>query len=88
VDEAALAAPEEQALNAALAQAEADSKACLAREDFAGAMAALASLRGPTDAFFEKILVNDPAFRKNRLRLLSRLRAAMDAVADLSKIEA
>ena len=88
VDEAALAAPEEQALNAALAKAEADSQACLAKEDFAGAMAALAALRSPTDAFFEKILVNDPAFRKNRLRLLSRLRAAMDAVADLSKIEA
>jgi glycyl-tRNA synthetase beta chain len=88
VEEAALAAPEEQALNAALAKAEAESRACLAREDFAGAMAALAALRAPTDAFFEKILVNDPAFRKNRLRLLSRLRAAMDAVADLSKIEA
>jgi len=88
VDEAALAAPEEQALNAALARAEAESQAALAREDFAGAMAALAALRAPTDAFFEKILVNDPAFRNNRLRLLSRLRAAMDAVADLSKIEA
>ncbi|MFN3447571.1 MAG: glycine--tRNA ligase subunit beta [Roseococcus sp.] len=88
VEEAALAAPEERALNAALATAEAESRACLAREDFAGAMAALAALRGPTDAFFEKILVNDPAFRRNRLRLLSRLRAAMDAVADLSKIEA
>ncbi|MCX8135306.1 MAG: glycine--tRNA ligase subunit beta [Roseococcus sp.] len=88
VDEAALEAPEERALNAALARAEAEARACLAREDFAGAMAALAALRGPTDAFFEKILVNDPAFRRNRLRLLSRLRAAMDAVADLSKIEA
>jgi glycyl-tRNA synthetase beta chain len=88
VDEAALAAPEEQALNTALARAEAESQSALAREDFAGAMAALASLRGPTDAFFENILVNDPAFRNNRLRLLSRLRAAMDAVADLSKIEA
>jgi glycyl-tRNA synthetase beta chain len=88
VDESALAAPEEQALNTALTHAETEAQACLAREDFASAMAALASLRGPTDAFFENILVNDPAFRKNRLRLLSRLRAAMDAVADLSKIEA
>ncbi|WP_206931148.1 glycine--tRNA ligase subunit beta [Roseococcus thiosulfatophilus] len=88
VDEAALEAPEERALNAALTQAEGAVKAALAAEDFPAAMAALAALRAPTDDFFEKTLVNDPAFRKNRLRLLSRLRSAMDRVADLSKIEA
>ncbi|MCU0889424.1 MAG: DALR anticodon-binding domain-containing protein [Rubritepida sp.] len=90
VDEAALVAPEEQALNAALAQAAAATKAALAAEDFPAAMAALAALRAPTDAFFDRILVNDPdrSLRLNRLRLLSRLRATMDAVADISKIEA
>jgi glycyl-tRNA synthetase beta chain len=90
VDEAALAAPEEQALNAALIKAESEAQASLAREDFPAAMAALAALRAPTDAFFDGILVNDPdrSLRLNRLRLLSRLRAAMDAVADFSQIEA
>lgn len=88
VDEAALEAAEERALNAALTHAEAAVAAALAAEDFPAAMAALAALRAPTDDFFEKTLVNDPAFRKNRLRLLSRLRSAMDRVADLSKIEA
>jgi glycyl-tRNA synthetase beta chain len=53
-------------------------------------MEAMADLRAPVDAFFEKVIVNDPApeLRRNRLRLLARLRAAMDAVADFSKIEA
>lgn len=88
VEEAALEAAEERALNTALTRAEAEVGAALAAEDFPAAMSALAALRAPTDEFFEKTLVNDPAFRKNRLRLLSRLRSAMDRVADLSKIEA
>jgi glycyl-tRNA synthetase beta chain len=51
---------------------------------------ALATLRAPLDSFFDKVVVNAeaPALRANRLRLLARLRAATDAVADLSKIEA
>jgi glycyl-tRNA synthetase beta chain len=90
VDETALSAPEEIALNAALAEAEAKSQKALASEDFPAAMAALAALRPPLDAFFDKVIVNagEPSLRLNRLRLLSRLRSAMDAVADLSKIEA
>ncbi|WP_372618196.1 glycine--tRNA ligase subunit beta [Falsiroseomonas sp.] len=89
VDPALLAAPEEQALAAALDAAEPAATAALAAEDFAGAMAALAALRAPLDAFFERVTVNDPdaELRRNRLRLLSRLRTAMDAVADFSKIE-
>jgi glycyl-tRNA synthetase beta chain len=59
------------------------------REDFTDAMTALASLRAPLDAFFDKVTVNapDPDLRRNRLRLLNRVRAAMDRVADFSKIE-
>ncbi len=84
-----LTAPEEQALAAALDAAEPAARDALAQEDFAGAMAALASLRAPLDAFFDRVTVNDPdaALRANRLRLLNRLRGAMDAVADFSKIE-
>ncbi len=89
VDPALLAAPEEIALAEALDRAEPEARARLAAEDFAGAMAALAALRAPVDAFFDRIMVNDPQpqLRRNRLRLLARLRLAMDAAADLSKIE-
>jgi glycyl-tRNA synthetase beta chain len=49
----------------------------------------LASLRPELDAFFERVTVNDarPELRRNRLRLLSRVRAAMNLAADFSKIE-
>ncbi len=52
-------------------------------------MAALASLRGPIDAFFDKVTVNDPdaAKRERRLNLLLRFRDAVNGVADFSKIE-
>jgi glycyl-tRNA synthetase beta chain len=63
--------------------------AALAREDFAAAMAALAGLRAPVDAFFAQVTVNDanPALRANRLRLLSRIRATLGRVADFTRIE-
>jgi glycyl-tRNA synthetase beta chain len=51
-------------------------------------MRALAELRAPVDAFFDKVTVNadDPKIRENRLRLLSQIRAATLTVADFSKI--
>ena len=56
--------------------------------DYRGAIAELATLRAPVDAFFEKVLVNDPdpAIRANRLHLLAALRNTMHLVADFSKI--
>ena len=61
----------------------------LGKEDFLRAMFALASLRGPVDAFFADVVVNDPdpELRRNRLRLLAALCATTDTVADFSKIE-
>jgi glycyl-tRNA synthetase beta chain len=52
-------------------------------------MMALATLRGPLDAFFDKVTVNAPnaALRTNRLRLLSGVRTAMNRAADFSAIE-
>ncbi|MBS0314476.1 MAG: glycine--tRNA ligase subunit beta, partial [Proteobacteria bacterium] len=81
--------PEEQALIAALDSAEPRARTAVAAEDFEGAMAALASLRGPVDAFFEKVTVNDadPAKREARLSLLARMRDAVHQVADFSRIE-
>ncbi len=63
--------------------------AAVEAEDFTAAMSALASLRAPIDAFFEKVIVNDPdaGVRARRLNLLARFRDAVHAVADFSKIE-
>jgi glycyl-tRNA synthetase beta chain len=79
---------EEKALAVALDKARAEAADSVAREDFAGAMGALSTLRVPVDAFFEAVTVNadDPAMRTNRLRLLAQLRAATRTVADFSKI--
>ncbi|SFO09711.1 glycine--tRNA ligase subunit beta [Sphingomonas sp. OK281] len=81
--------PAETALMTALDSAEPRATAAIAREDFAAAMAALASLRAPIDAFFDSVIVNDsdPAKRSARLALLERVRAAVHNVADFSKIE-
>jgi len=90
IDHALLTLPQEIALEAALTSIEPQVAEQLAAENFAGATHALATLRAPLDAFFTDIMVNDPdpALRKNRLRLLCRLKSAMESVADLSKIEA
>jgi glycyl-tRNA synthetase beta chain len=58
-------------------------------EDFAAAMAAMASLRAPTDAFFTAVQVNsdNPITRRNRLNMLHRIRAICSGVADLTKID-
>lgn len=82
------APPEEIALIEALAAAEPRVGAALAGEDFSAAMRALSALRAPVDAFFEKVLVNDPdaAVRNNRLRLLMAVRDAMGRLADFSLI--
>jgi glycyl-tRNA synthetase beta chain len=80
---------EEIALVAALGEAERRADAAIAAEDFTAAMAALASLRAPIDAFFEGVIVNDPdpAIRAGRLGLLARFKDAVHRVADFSKIE-
>ncbi len=80
---------EEQALIAALDAAEPTASKAVEAEDFTAAMAALASLRGPVDSFFEQVTVNDPdkAKRARRLGLLARFRDAVHKVADFSRIE-
>jgi glycyl-tRNA synthetase beta chain len=89
VDAAKLAEPAEKALYAALEKALPAARAAVEKKDFAAAMKALSGLRAPVDAFFEKVMVNaeDASLRRNRLLLLSRLREALSAVADFSKIE-
>jgi glycyl-tRNA synthetase beta chain len=88
-DPKALALPEEKGLFGELAKESELIKAELGRERFVEAMSVMARLRKPVDAFFEKVTVNDKdaGLRKNRLLLLSRLRATLHQVADFSKIE-
>ncbi|HEY1606200.1 MAG TPA: glycine--tRNA ligase subunit beta, partial [Allosphingosinicella sp.] len=61
----------------------------LDEEAYGSAMGTMACLRAPLDAFFEKVTVNapEPDLRRNRLRLLSRVRFIMDQIADFSRIE-
>ncbi len=80
---------EEKALFAALDQAGAAISPAIEAEDFAAAMAAMAVLRGPIDAFFEAVQVNADSqiVRRNRLCLLNKIRVTCGGVADLTKIE-
>jgi glycyl-tRNA synthetase beta chain len=89
VDESRLQEPEEAKLHKVLAEVQKDTKILLEREEFQGAMLALALLRGPVDAFFDKVTVNcdDKELRANRLRLLSEIRNTLGQVAEFGKIE-
>jgi glycyl-tRNA synthetase beta chain len=88
-DTALYSLAEEKSLATAIDQVKAEASAAVAKEDFAGAMSALAKLRPAVDAFFDKVKVNDddPKVRENRLKLLNEIRAATRAVADFSKIQ-
>jgi len=79
----------EKVLFAALDSADKTIQPAMATQDFAAAMAAMATLRGPIDAFFEAVKINaDSALvRRNRLNLLSRIRTTCLSVADLTKVE-
>ncbi len=89
VEESRLTVPEEKTLHRVLGVAKQGLELALDKEDFAGAMSVLASLRQPVDAFFDKVTVNadDKDVRTNRLRLLTTIRDTMNNVADFSKIE-
>ena len=80
---------EEKVLFTALDQAAEAIAASLALGDHAGAMAAMAELRHPVDAFFEAVQINvdNEVLRRNRLNLLSRIRSVCGQVADLAQLE-
>lgn len=88
-DASLYALSEEKALARAIDEVTAEARAAVAGEDFAAAMSAMAKLRPPVDAFFEKVRVNDEdaRVRENRLKLLNEIRSATRAVADFSKIQ-
>ncbi|WP_054301197.1 glycine--tRNA ligase subunit beta [Gemmobacter sp. LW-1] len=80
---------EERALFAALDAGEAAIAPAMVQEDFAAAMAAMAKLRAPIDAFFTAVQINtdNAIVRRNRLNLLHRIRALVAQVADFTKVE-
>ncbi|PTT89962.1 glycine--tRNA ligase subunit beta, partial [Pelomonas sp. HMWF004] len=85
-----LAEAAEQALAAAIAEVQPRADALFEQRDYTASLQALAALKAPVDAFFDGVMVNaeDPALRANRLALLGRLHAAMNRVADLSRLAA
>jgi glycyl-tRNA synthetase beta chain len=88
VQPALLKEPAEAALSRALDTLRPKADAAFDGGDYTGSLRSLAGLREPVDAFFESVMVNadDPALRANRLGLLAQLHAAMNRVADLSKL--
>ena len=89
VQDALLQLAEEKALHQAVAAVSPKVDASLKSEDYASAMSALATLRAPVDAFFDKVIVNadEENLRKNRLNLLSSMNGIFAKTADFSKIE-
>ena len=89
-DAALLREAAEIALHAALAEVRPKADAAFEQGDYAASLQTLAALKGPVDAFFDGVMVNvdDEALRANRLGLLAILHAAMNRVADLSKLSA
>ena len=79
----------ERALIEALDAAAPQAARAVREERFEDAMKALASLRAPIDAFFDKVTVNDEDAEKrtSRLDLLARFTRAVGQVADFSRIE-
>jgi glycyl-tRNA synthetase beta chain len=90
VQAALLKEPAEAALHQALAAVQPVADAAFERGDYTASLQALAALKAPVDAFFDGVMVNadDAALRNNRLALLGGLHAAMNRVADLSRLAA
>ncbi|MEE9389212.1 MAG: glycine--tRNA ligase subunit beta [Paracoccaceae bacterium] len=88
-EEKFLQEPAEKALFKALNSQGGAISTAIEAEDFASAMASMADLRTPIDAFFEALQVNDDSavIRRNRLNILSQIRKICLSAADLNRIE-
>ena len=87
-DRARLVEPAEQALHDTLARLRPGVEARFTARDYSGALQALAALKQPVDAFFDKVMVmvEDASLRENRLALLGDLKSLMNRVADISRL--
>lgn len=90
VNDALLSEPAEVSLANALKSVAPKAESSWASGQYTESLQALAALKAPVDEFFDKVMVNadDPALKANRLGLLATLHAAMNRVADLSKLAA
>ncbi|HEX6708307.1 MAG TPA: glycine--tRNA ligase subunit beta [Albitalea sp.] len=88
VDAALLSEPAERSLFDALAAVGPRSEDAFAAGDYTASLQLLAALKTPVDSFFDQVMVNadDAALRANRLGLLAQMHAAMNRVADLSRL--
>ena len=88
VDPGLFADAKEFSLNSAIAKAETAVKPLIAERNYAEALARLATLRDPVDAFFEAVMINaeDAGVRKNRYAMLARLRGLFVNIADISTL--
>jgi glycyl-tRNA synthetase beta chain len=88
VSEVLLKESAEIALHAAMKNTVPKANAQFEAGDYTASLQTLAALRAPVDAFFEGVMVNAEQMdlRLNRLGLLATLHAAMNRVADLSRL--
>ena len=80
--------PAEIALFSAMQGVAPKAQAQFEAGDYTASLQTLSALRAPVDAFFDGVMVNaeEMDVRLNRLGLLKNLHAAMNRVADLSKL--
>ena len=83
-----LVEPQEKDLASRLESLAAVSQGHLEQGEYTDALACLADLKVPVDAFFDGVMVNadDAALRNNRLNLLKALRELFLQVADISQL--
>jgi glycyl-tRNA synthetase beta chain len=87
-DAALMTQPEEKTLASTFGSLKPQVEKAFENLDYTGALKALASLKAPVDAFFDKVMVmdDDPRVRANRIGFLGTLHGSMNRVADLSKL--
>jgi glycyl-tRNA synthetase beta chain len=87
-DAALLVLPEEKALASAFKLLQAPVEKAYGDLEYTSALKALAALKAPVDAFFDKVMVmdKDARVRDNRIGFLGTLHGTMNRIADLSKL--
>jgi glycyl-tRNA synthetase beta chain len=86
IDESSLLLPAEKMLFEAVNAARSKVEPRFERSEYAAALASLAALNAPVNAYFDEVMVmdEDPRIRSNRLSQLAALKALFDRVADFS----
>ena len=87
-DAALLALPEEKALASAFQRLQPEVEGAFQSRNYTAGLKALAALKAPVDAFFDKVMVmdKDPRVRANRVGFLGTLHGTLNRIADLSKL--